>query len=178
MPHDADIYHHVSHCSVQRHVQHCILQSALPAMWSAEMMVERRWAMMSVVRPAMRPSRAAWTSLSDSLSSALVASSRSSTCIYEVRIAMVPKMLSYPTQAVLPKHIVASCCAAIKHAHAHLFTGTKPQGQNHNASHADKQEVMLMLHSILMWLSLEYTLTQIASTHPAACCDTLHTGTK
>lgn len=52
----------------------------LPAMRSADMMVLRRCAMTRVVRPAMRPSSAACTSLSDSLSSALVASSSNSTC--------------------------------------------------------------------------------------------------
>lgn len=43
-------------------------------------MVERRWAITRVVRPAMRRSRAPCTSLSDSLSKALVASSSRSTC--------------------------------------------------------------------------------------------------
>lgn len=48
-------------------------------MWSADMMVERRWATTRVVRPAISLSRAPCTSLSDSLSSALVASSNNST---------------------------------------------------------------------------------------------------
>ena len=55
-------------------------QRRIPAMWSADMMVERRWAMTRVVRPAMSRSRAPCTSLSDSLSKALVASSSRSTC--------------------------------------------------------------------------------------------------
>ena len=44
------------------------------------MMVDRRWATTRVVRPDISRSRAPCTSLSDSLSSALVASSNNSTC--------------------------------------------------------------------------------------------------
>jgi len=48
-------------------------------MRSARLMVESRWAMIRVVRPSIRRSRALCTRASDSASRALVASSRIST---------------------------------------------------------------------------------------------------
>jgi hypothetical protein len=44
-------------------------------LWASRM-VERRWAMVMVVRPSAATSRAAWTTPSDLVSSADVASSR------------------------------------------------------------------------------------------------------
>lgn len=65
-----------------------------PAMWSADMMVERRWATMRVVRPAIRRSRAACTTLSDSLSNALVASSSNNTCTHGLCSQLGPRVVS------------------------------------------------------------------------------------
>mmetsp|Transcript_56270 Transcript_56270/g.155754 ORF Transcript_56270/g.155754 Transcript_56270/m.155754 type:complete len:82 (-) Transcript_56270:194-439(-) len=72
-------------------------------MTSAQVTVERRWAIVSVVRPSEALSKAFWTSFSLSLSSADVASSRRRTLGLDITARAMAMRCRWPPLSCTPR---------------------------------------------------------------------------